>query len=132
AAEGQAEPRVLHDFADWRDDLKSVAELGAYRLAQRNLITSDGESRPAEVAEVSASAFRVASARPLLGRMLAESDESPGAPDVAVIGHDLWQARFGGDPKVVGRVVQLGRTPATVVGVMPEGYAFPVSQSLWV
>src|SRR5690606_17801175 len=44
----------------------------------------------------------------------------------------LWQARFAADSGVVGRVVQLGRTPATVVGVMPEGYAFPVSQSLWV
>ena len=132
AAAGRAEPRVLHDFAAWRAELKSVAELGAYRLAQRNLITSDGESRPAEVAEISASAFRVARARPLLGRALGDADERPGAPAVAVIGHDVWQARFGGDPNVVGRVVQLGRTPATVVGVMPEGYAFPVSQSLWV
>jgi hypothetical protein len=42
AAAGRAEPRVLHDFAAWRAELKSVAELGAYRLAQRNLITSDG------------------------------------------------------------------------------------------
>jgi putative ABC transport system permease protein len=132
AAAGRAEPRVLHDFAAWRAELKSVAELGAYRLAQRNLIASDGESRPAEVAEISASAFRVAPARPLLGRALGDADERPGAPDVAVIGHDLWQARFGGDPNVVGRVVQLGRTPTTVVGVMPEGFAFPLAQSLWV
>ena len=132
AAAGRAEPRVLHDFAAWRAELKSVAELGAYRLAQRNLITSDGESRPAEVAEISASAFRVARARPLLGRALGDADERPGAPAVAVIGHDVWRTRFGGDPNVVGRVVRLGRTPTTVVGVMPEGYAFPVSQSLWV
>jgi len=132
AAASSAEPRVLHDFAAWRAGLKSVAELGAYRLAQRNLIASDGEPRPAEVAEISASAFRVALARPRLGRALGDADERPGAPAVAVIGHDLWQARFGGDPNVVGRVVQLGRTPTTVVGVMPEGFAFPVAQSLWV
>src|SRR5688500_958966 len=132
AAAGRAEPRVLHDFAAWRAELKSVAELGAYRLAQRNLITSDGESRPAEVAEISASAFRVAGARPLLGRALGDADERPGAPAVAVIGHDVWQARFGGDPNVVGRVVRLGRTPTIVVGVMPEGYAFPRAQSLWI
>jgi putative ABC transport system permease protein len=132
AAAGRAEPRVLHDFVAWRAELKSVAELGAYRLARRNLITSDGEARPAEVAEISASAFRVARARPLLGRALAESDERPDAPPVAVIGHDVWQGRFGGDPNVVERVVMLGRTPTTVVGVMPEGFAFPVAQSLWV
>ncbi|HEX5632232.1 MAG TPA: ABC transporter permease, partial [Gemmatimonadales bacterium] len=132
AAAGRAEPRVLHDFAAWRAELKSVAELGAYRLAERTLVASDGESRPVEVAEISASAFRVAGARPLLGRALGDADERPGAPAVAVIGHDVWHGRFGGDPNVVGRVVQLGRTPTTVVGVMPEGYAFPVSQSLWI
>lgn len=132
AAAGRTEPRVLHDFAAWRVELKSVAELGAYRLTERNLIASDGESRPVEVAETSASAFRVAAARPLLGRALDDADERPGAPAVAVIGHDLWRGRFGGDSGVVGRTVQLGRTPTTVVGVMPEGYAFPVAQSLWV
>lgn len=132
AAAGRVEPRVLHDFAAWRTELRSVEELGAYRLAPRNLVASDGESRPVEVAEISASAFRVARAHPLLGRTLGDADERPDAPAVAVIGHDLWQARFGGDSSVVGRVVQLGRTPTTIVGVMPDGFGFPVAQSLWV
>ncbi|MGZ8378197.1 MAG: ABC transporter permease, partial [Gemmatirosa sp.] len=132
AAAGRAQPQALHDLAAWRAELKSVAELGAYRLAQRNLITADGESLPTEVAEISASAFRVARARPLLGRALSEADERPDAPAVAVIGHDVWRARFGADSGVVGRAVRLGRTPTTVVGVMPEGFAFPVAQSLWV
>ena len=132
AAAGRAEPRVLHDFAAWRAELKSVSELGAYWLTERNLITRDGESRPVEVAEISASAFRVAPERPLLGRALGDADERPGAPAVALIGYDVWQGRFRGDPNVVGHVVQLGRTPTTVVGVMPEWFAFPVAQSLWV
>jgi predicted permease len=132
AAAGRAQPQALHDFDAWRADLKSIAELGAYRLAQRNLITSDGGSLPTEVAEISASAFRVARVRPLLGRALSEADERPDAPPVAVIGHDVWRTRFGADSGVVGRAVRLGRTPTTVVGVMPEGFAFPVAQSLWV
>jgi putative ABC transport system permease protein len=131
AAAGRAEPRVLHDFAEWRAGLKSVVDLGAYRLVERNLITTNGESRPAEVAEISASAFRIAPQHPLLGRALEDADERPGAPAVAVIGHDMWHARFGGDPNVVGRVVQLGRTPTTVVGVMPVGFGFPIAQNLW-
>jgi len=132
AAAGRAEPRVLHDFAAWRTELTSVTELGAYTLAERNLITDDGETRPVEVAEISVSAFRVAPVRPLLGRALGDADERLGAPAVAVIGNDVWQGRFRGDPNVVGRVVQLGRTPTTVVGVMPESFAFPVAQSLWI
>jgi putative ABC transport system permease protein len=131
AAAGRRESRVLHDFADWRAGLKSIDHLGAYRLVERNVITRDGDSRPTEVAEISASAFRVAPLRPLIGRALKDADERAGAAAVAVIGHDLWQSRFAGDPNVVGRVVQIGRTPTTVVGVMPEGFGFPVAQSLW-
>jgi hypothetical protein len=63
---------------------------------------------------------------------LVEADERPEAPLAAVIGHDVWQRRFAGDPAVVGRLVRLGNAPTTIVGVMPEGYGFPVSQSLWV
>jgi predicted permease len=61
-----------------------------------------------------------------------EADERPDAPPVAVIGHDVWQRRFGGDPGVVGRTVRLGGAPATVVGVMPAGYGFPVAHTVWV
>ena len=48
-----------------------------------------------------------------------------------VLGHRLWQTRFGGDRAVVGRTVRLGEIKATVVGVMPEGFAFPVDDNLW-
>jgi predicted permease len=84
-----------------------------------------------QVAEMTASGFRVARVPPLLGRRLAEEDERAGAPPVVVIGHDVWRKRFAGDPGVVGRTVQLGGAYATVVGVMPEGFAFPVSHEMW-
>ena len=126
------ESRALHDFVAWRDELKAVRELGAYRTLERNLITGDGHGEPVEVAEISASAFRLVRVAPLLGRSLIDADEQAGAPPVAVIGHDVWQARFGGDPAVVGQTVRFGSTRTTVVGVMPEGFAFPVAQSFWV
>ena len=125
------EPRALHDFAAWRESLESVEDLGAFRTLERNLITSRETGEPVEVAEISASAFRVARVRPLLGRALVEADEQPGAPAVAVVGHDVWRKRFEGDPNIVGRTVRLGAMPTTIVGVMPEGFAFPVAQSLW-
>ncbi len=67
-----------------------------------------------------------------MGRVLTPADEQPAAPAVAVIGHDVWQTRFGSDPNVLGRTVQLGDEHATIVGVMREGFAFPVSHELWV
>ena len=126
------ETRALHDFNIWRGALRSVTELGAWRDASRNLIVTEGDARPVEVAEMTASGFRVGAGAPLLGRVLAADDEAAAAPAVAVLGYDLWRTRFGSDPDVLGRTVQLGNEHVTVVGVMREGFAFPVSHELWV
>jgi putative ABC transport system permease protein len=131
AAANRPEPRALHDFVVWRGALRSVTELGAWRDVTRNLIVARGDARPVEVAEITASGFRIAEGAPLLGRVLVAADEQAGAPPVAVLGYDVWRTRFGSDPDVLGRTVQLGNDYATVVGVMREGFAFPVSHELW-
>jgi putative ABC transport system permease protein len=130
-AASDVEPRALHDFIAWRDQLESVQQVGAYRTFERTLITDDGESLPVQGAEISAVAFPLTRVPPLLGRPLTDADEQPGAEDVVVIGYGVWQRRFGGAPDVIGREVQIGRTTATVVGVMPEGFAFPRTHALW-
>jgi len=131
-AANRAEAHVAHDFATWRRELELVEDLGAFRTLERNLITGEGRGEPVEMAEISASAFRLTRVPPLLGRPLVAADERAGASPVAVIGHDVWRTRFAADPAVVGRSVRLGNTMHTVVGVMPEGFAFPVSHNLWV
>ena len=125
------EGRSLHDFAIWRKQVKTVDHLGAAIAFVRNLATEDGRVEPVRGAEITASAFRLMGTAPLLGRTLTEQDERPAEPPVVVISHALWNTRFGGDPAVLGRTVKLGTTTATVVGVMPEGFAFPVSQRIW-
>lgn len=82
-------------------------------------------------AEMTASGFRVARVPPLVGRLLVEEDERVGAPDVVVIGHRIWRTHFDSDPAVVGRTVRLGTTIHTVVGVMPERFAFLMNQHFW-
>ena len=124
--------RALHDFEAWRQELRSVDDVGAFRTVTRNLITADGDVQPVEVAEMTASGFRVARVAPLLGRALVDEDERAEAPPVVVIGHDVWRSRFGADPGVIGRTVRLGRSEATVVGVMRKGFAFPVSHGFWI
>jgi putative ABC transport system permease protein len=124
------EDRVLYDYQLWRS-ARSLTDLGAYRDAGANLVGADGGAKPEMAAEITASAFRIAPERPLLGRVLDESDERAGAPPVVLLGHDVWVERFDRDPKIVGRNVQIGTGFATVVGVMPEGYAFPMSHELW-
>lgn len=128
---GQEHPTAIEDFDRWRGQLRSVAEVGAFQTVQRNLVTSDGPAGPVSIAEMSAAGFRVARVSPLVGRSLDVGDERPDAPPVVVIGYDVWQSRFHGDPGVVGQGVQLGGEYHTVVGVMPERFGFPLNHSLW-
>jgi predicted permease len=126
----QTEDRVLYDYQLWRA-ARSLTDVGAYRDASVNLVGADGGAQPAVAAEITASAFKIAPARPRLGRVLDESDERAGAPPVVLLGHDVWVNRFDRDPGIVGRNVQIGSGFATVVGVMPKGYAFPLAHELW-
>jgi predicted permease len=128
------ERRLLHDFLIWRQNVRLTEALGAYRTIERNLVlgTADTRGEPVTVAEITASAFQVARVPPLQGRPLVESDEQPGAPPVVVLGYDVWRRHFGGRSDAVGRTVQLGKVTTTVVGVMPEGFAFPINHRLWV
>jgi predicted permease len=131
-AVSRVESRVLHDFAIWRRSLKTVAELGAARVSERNVLTGEGHVEALRVAEITASAFPLTRVPPLLGRALQPPDEVPGAEPVVVLGYDIWQRQFLHDPAIVGRVVTVGRTARTVVGVMPPRFGFPRDQQAWV
>jgi predicted permease len=127
----RAAQQMSYDLARWRREIRSVEDLGAFRTLERNLIREDGAAVPVVVAEVTASAFRVARVPPALGRSLVDADEQPGSPMVVVIGHGIWTSQFGADPAVLGRGLRLGSVPATVVGVMPEGFEFPIAHDVW-
>ena len=131
ASSGERAP-TLHDFVAWRDQLTSVQHLAAYRDRNWNVIVGTAVPEPVAVAEISAAMFRIVQERPVLGRPLTEADEKPGAPWVVLIGHDVWQSRFESDPTVIGRELRLGNVPHTIVGVMPEGFRFPLAHDFWV
>lgn len=73
----------------------------------------------------SPSLFSVLSTQPVLGRGYTDADAAPGATPVVVLSHATWQARYGGDPDILGRRIRLDGTPHEVIGVMPEGFFFP-------
>ncbi|MDP6581411.1 MAG: ABC transporter permease, partial [Vicinamibacterales bacterium] len=81
---------------------------------------------------LSADAFEILGERPILGRGFASEDMQPGAPPVALLGYELWQRRYAGDPKVLQRSVRVNGVPATVIGVMRPGMRFPFTDNLWV
>ena len=125
------DPRALHDFVLWREEMQSVDDMAAFQTVTRNVVVVDGSAQPMEVAEITPSGFRLARTPPLLGRILLEGDAARDATPVIVIGFDMWRARFASDPDIVGRDLRLGSTVHTVVGVMPEGFAFPLDHGAW-
>lgn len=131
AGELAAEGRSLHDFSVWRQQAKTIENMGVAVSFVRNLQTEDQRIEPVRGAEISASAFALMGTPALLGRTLRAQDEQLSEPPVVVISHALWNARFSKDPDVVGRTMKLGTMTATIVGVMPEGFGFPVSQRIW-
>ena len=130
------------NFVDLREQNKSFADLCAWDEVSAGV--SSGEGRNAaddERAEVvwgelvSANYFDVMGVKPMLGRaILPEEDRTPNTHPVAVISHQLWQRRFGGDAGVPGKTVYLNGQPFTVIGVMPEtfiGSTFYLRYSFW-
>ena len=131
ALTNEPELRVTRDFLEWRSNVRSIDDLGAYRTELRNLIVGNAPPVLIHTAALTAATFRTARVAPLIGRGLLDADEKPGAPGVVVLGYDVWQRSFEGRNDVVGSTVTLGSTPVTVVGVMPERFGYPVSHDAW-
>ena len=121
----------LYELGVWPEELTSFSAAGAYRTGSFVVSSETDAGRPVAGAEVTASTFGILNVPPLIGRLLGGADEVVGAPEVVLIGHDLWTVRFGGDPDIVGRQVAISGIPHTVVGVMPTGFRFPHWQQLW-
>jgi putative ABC transport system permease protein len=139
-------PTSEADFARWAARLKSFTAVAAFRSslvgvavgdagrdagAAQGSATASASLAQYSAAQVSASLFPMLDARPRLGRTLDPRDYDAGAPDVVVIGHGLWTAQFARDPNVIGRPLRIGRRLYDVVGVMPDGFAFPSNEALW-
>jgi len=119
------------NFVDWRAESRSFDDLAAYSGRSMNVAGGD-EPELVRGEEVSDGTFRLLGMAPIVGRDFQPEEGRPGGPGVVLLSHGLWQRRFGGDRAIVGRPIQLNGVPTTVVGIMPEGFAFPGGAQLWV
>lgn len=119
-----------HDFVDWRQVQTSFDNLSAFYSGTVNLSGGELPER-FEGAFITPSAFDVVQVEALIGRVLVADDAVPGGPPVIVLGYDVWLNRYNGDPAVLGETVRVNGVPTTVVGVMPRGFRFPLSEDLW-
>lgn len=130
-----APPLSYPDYRELREGNKSFAGLLAYH---HDWLTLTGGDRPERIylANTSGNYFDVLGVRPVLGRFFREDEEArPGGVPFAVLSYALWQTRYGGDPAMVGKPIEIARHKLTVIGVAPEGFigAMPgIRTDVWV
>jgi putative ABC transport system permease protein len=120
----------LHDLEAWREQQQAFEEMGSYSTGTFNVSGPEGADR-FDGGWVSANLFDLLRVQPVVGRNFREGEDAPGAAAVTIIGWRLWQDRFGGDPGALGQTLRINGEEAVIVGVMEEGFAFPVSQGIW-
>ncbi len=109
----------------WQKEARSLESMAAYAWTFNFLVLDDG-SESLQGMPVTRDYFRVMGLQPVLGRTFTESEGRSGSAPVVIIGYDLWQRKFNGDPNVIGKPMRLSRaqTPPTIIGVMPAGVRF--------
>jgi putative ABC transport system permease protein len=106
------------NFFDWQEQNRVFEGMASYADTRVNLV-GDGEPEEIPAQETTANLFSVLGVNALLGRTFTPEDGRPGQNNAAVISFALWQSRFGGDPRVIGRKLNLNAVQRTVVGVLP-------------
>jgi putative ABC transport system permease protein len=123
-------PTSAPNFAEWQKAAKSFASMAAYTFATPSL-TGDGEPQLLSARKVTGQYFDVFDTKPLLGRSILLEECAPGNDHVVVVSHALWQRALGGTADAVGRTIQLGGEPYTVIGVAPPGFDQASKLDVW-
>jgi len=118
------------DLIELQRRLDGKADLAGFYTGTINLSDLDRPERY-DGAFVSANLLRVLGASPLLGRAFAAGDDRPGAAATVMLSYAVWKNRYGGAADIVGRQVRVNARPATVIGVMPQRFSFPVREAIW-
>ena len=121
--------RGTFSVPDFFDVQKSSTTLQYVATVQRSgtIVTQGGDPERVIGAAVSSDYFSVLGAKPELGRVFTREEDQPGAAQVVLLSHGLWQRRFGGDQNIIGREIELGGK-TTVIGIMPPGFEYPISE----
>ena len=131
-AKGRGAGVSYADYQDWSAAARTFSGISAVTHAGGMTLRDDrGAPQRLRGQFVSANTFQVLRRSPAIGRDFLPSDERPDSPPVVMLGYDVWRGRYGGDPGIVGRVVRINDVPATVIGVMPEGFAYSFTSQAW-
>ena len=119
------------NYLDWRQRVRSMSQLAAFTERIASLL-GDGDPEQLNALAVTPSFFSLLGVRPALGRVFGDEEAKPGAEArVVLLSYAFWQTRFGSDPGVVGRTLNLSGVSSEVIGVMPPEFVFPGAPVVW-
>ena len=119
------------NYLDWVARVRGMSQLAAFTGQSASLI-GDGDPQQLNAYLVTPSFFRLLGVQPLIGRAFRDEEAKPGSPaSVVVLSYALWETRFGGDPAVIGRTINLSGVSYEVLGVMPQQFAVPGNPQLF-
>jgi putative ABC transport system permease protein len=124
-------PVSYPDVRDMRAEAKSFEKLEAISTFPINVSERGNPPERYRGAYATAGLFHMLQVQPTIGRNFEPADERPGSASVMLIGYGMWKDRYGKDPGVVGRSVNVNEKPVTIIGVMPEGFKFPNNEDAW-
>jgi len=119
------------DFRDFRQENKTFERLEAFSGIAANITESGNPPDRYSGVRITSGMFDMLKVQPVLGRGLTAADEKAGAESVLLLGYGVWAERYGKDPSVIGRAVRVNEQPAVIIGVIPEGIAFPNNEKVW-
>ncbi len=119
------------EFLDWQAQQSVFERMAVFSAAPVNLSETEGQPERFMGGLFSAEMFEALNVQPFLGRGFREGEDRPGADPVIILGYDVWQERFGGASDVLGQAIRANGIVRTIIGVMPEGFAFPHRQRIW-
>jgi len=120
------------DFTELVPAERSLAKMAAYLNGSTVNVTVNNQPQRYTGAYTTDQFLRILGISPIIGRDFRPDDNKPGAEKVAIIGYGIWQRDFGGTPDISSKDVRINGKPATIIGVMPKGFAFPTNEEIWI
>ena len=118
-------------FVEVKAQSQSLARIAAYTGGDMNL-TGYGSAERIVAGAVTADFFPLLGVQPASGRNFTREEDTPNGPKAAILGHDFWQSRFGGEAEVLGRAITLNEQSYTVVGILPAHFKYPERFEVWI
>src|SRR3954471_7489170 len=124
-------PLPIQDYYDFKGQQHSFTDLAAV-TSGTIYVSGDEKAERFDGSWITANTFDIIGVHPMLGRNFRAGEDSPSGEKVAIIAYSTWKERYSSDANIIGKHIRLNGVPYSIVGVMPEGFAFPNSDKIWI